>query len=262
MIAGFNYVTDLYEIYHTTENTLIRYPKDAIISTLKNYFSKDSKYHFVSDEWGYPKTPDLTNVPSDAGFHDDITTRVFIGDKHRFDKIFYPAIIVSTGNFKYVPLSMSRDHHVIDYELTKFIDGYGNSQIIRTPLAFTPGGIWEGTITIDVHSRGIREIEDLVELISILFVEIAPDTLYRSGIIIKPTLSGSASSDGDDRNDKLYKRTISLDIRGEWERRIPINGIINIISICADLGNLETTPEQLAPNLEINARLTLLDAFK
>ena len=161
MITGFNYCTDLYEIYHTTENTLIRIPKDSIIATLKNYFSKDSKYHFVADQWGYPLTPDLKNIASEAGYKDDVTTRIFIGDKHRFDKIFYPAVIVSTGSFKYVPLSMSRDHHVIDYELTQLVDGYGNSTTIRVPVAFTPGGIWEGNITIDVHSRGIREREDI-----------------------------------------------------------------------------------------------------
>jgi hypothetical protein len=261
-VVGFNHVTDLYSINNVTENTLIRVPKDSIISTLKNYFSKDSKYHFVADQWGYPLVIDLTNVPSEAGLHDDVTTRIFIGDKNRLNNIFFPAIIVSTGSYKYVPLSLNRDHHTIEYELTKYVDGYGNSQIIRTPVAFTPGGIWEGTITIDIFSRGLRERDDLVELVAILFTDLAVDTLYRSGIIIKPTLTIGSSGDTEDRNDKLYKQSINLDVRGEWERKIPINNIVNVISICADIGNLETTPEQLDPNLEINARLTLLDAFQ
>jgi hypothetical protein len=46
MSTGFNQVTDLYSIYNTVQNTMIRYPKELIIGTLKEYFAQDSRYHY------------------------------------------------------------------------------------------------------------------------------------------------------------------------------------------------------------------------
>lgn len=261
MAAGFNYVTDLYEIYNTTQNVCIRYVKDSFIATLRDYFSKDSRYHYVRDQWGYPFTPDLTNMDSSAGLHDDLTTRIYIGHKNRFDTIFYPAVLVSTGSFRSVPIGFNRDHHMVEYENLQFVDGYGNSTVIRRPVAFTPSGAWEGSVSIDILSRSQRERDDLVELIPLLFLDYNWQNFYRAGISIKPTITINASSETEDRNDKLFKQSINLDVRGEWFRKIPIDNTVDLISLCVDLGNLEVDPPVLDPNIQINANLELLDAF-
>jgi hypothetical protein len=53
-----------------------------------------------------------------------------------------------------------------------------------------------------------------------------------------------------------------LDIRTEWSREIPVDNILDIINICVDIGNLQTTPPTIAPNLSIVTSLELLDALQ
>ena len=88
--------SDFYGTYNVVQNTLMSYPKELIISVLREEFGKDSYYHYVSDEYGYPKVVDLTDVPLNAGINDNLTTRIYIGESFHFDAIFYPAILVKT----------------------------------------------------------------------------------------------------------------------------------------------------------------------
>src|SRR5580698_9615486 len=103
--------SDLDSIYHIVRNAMIVYPKEILIATLKDFFAKDSFYHYVKDAWGFTLTPDHTDLPLDAGYKipgtnilDNTTTRLFIGENYRFDTIFYPAILVKHGGSKYVPV--------------------------------------------------------------------------------------------------------------------------------------------------------------
>src|SRR5258708_1117815 len=89
--------SDLPKIYNIIQNSMILYPKELVIATLRDFFSTDSWYSYRHDAWGFPKTPDLTGVPLDAGFTDNITTRLFIGEAYRFDVIYYPSILVRHG---------------------------------------------------------------------------------------------------------------------------------------------------------------------
>lgn len=248
MSMGYNNITDLYSIYNTVQNVMIRVPKDAFIASLREFFSKDSKYHFVKDEWGYPKTPDHTDLPLDAGLYDDLTTRVYIGEQNRFDVIYYPAIIVKAGSFKYVPISLNRNRYFTEWKQQEVIDGYGNRAFMSVPDKFVLSGAWDGSINIEISSRSLRERDDLVELISMLFVDFNWNNLSRSGVSIKPDLSIGAPSESEDRNDKLFKQTITANIRGEWRREIPISNIIDTITFCVEFGRGGGLS---APNIEI-----------
>lgn len=259
--AGFNYLSDLYGLYNVVQNTFIRMPKDAIIASLKEYFGKDSLYHYVSDEWGFPKTPDHTDLDPYAGIADDLTTRVYIGEFFRYDVIYYPAILVKGGGNRSVPISFNRDAHVVEYVSTKYVDGYGNEKIISTPSHFVFNGAWEGSINIDVITRGLRERDDLVALIGLFFVDLNWNEFFKMGISIKPTVSAGPPTETEDRNDKLFRQTITVEIRTEWRREIPILNFLDIISICTQIGNLQPNPPQTAPNLEINTKLDLLSAL-
>ena len=262
MSVGFNQTTDLYDIFSVVQNTMIRFPKDQVIATLREYFADDSYYHYVRDEWGFPKTPDHTDLETGAGLNDDITTRLFIGEAYRYDGIYYPALLIRAGGFRYVPISMSRNRSVVQYTATKFIDGYGNESVFSTPSSFCAAGAWEGQINIDVLTRGLRARDDLVELIMIIFAEIRWDELSNVGVSIKPNVSVGAASEGEDRNDKLIKQTVTLDIRTEWRREIPIENLLDIINICVDMGNLEANPPVIAPNLGVVTSVDLLDALQ
>jgi hypothetical protein len=236
------------------------YPKELVIGILREEFSKDSYYKYTADEWGFPKTVDHTDLPLGAGFEDDLTTRIFIGEAFRFDVIFYPAILVKMTSARSVPISMNRNKDTIKYEKQLVIDGYGNTKQYFTPKYIDLSGAWEGTITIDIIARDIVTRDDLISFIMLLFTDIRFESMRKAGVLIKsgaPSLGGV--SEGDDRNQhKLYKATVSMDIRTEWRRLIPVERLIEQINICVDfrvIGEENITN----PNIQINETITILD---
>lgn len=262
--------SDLFGIYNIIQASMIVYPKEIIIATLRDFFSKDSYYHFSKDQWGFPNTTDHTDLPPGAdlprgpGAHPELNpspvlpTRLFIGENYRYDGIFYPAILVKSGGSRYVPISINRDQGMIKYDNILYVDGYGNETIVRKPVAFMTSGAWEGSIIIDVMTRSLRARDDLVELIGMCFTEIHFDTLHEIGIVVKPVAIG-APSESDDRNDKLFRQSLTLDIRTEWAREIPVANTIDAILFTASFGDLSTPNSPLAANLTVNTETNTSD---
>lgn len=258
MGAAIHNISDLPGIMNQVQTTMIRYPKDVIANTIKEYFSQDSYYHYVKDEWGFNKTPDHTPLAQDAGIRDNSTTRIFIGESFRFDVQYLPAVIIRSGGTKNVPISLNREQGRIDYATATFVDGYGNRVNIQVPDHYVLAGAWEGSINIDILSRGIREADEISELISMMFTDWDWNNLYRIGISVR-NVNVSSPSEMDDVNTKIHKRTVTLDIRGEWRREIPVNHLIETIRICVDIGNIEQEPPVIAPNLQINTYVEYVD---
>lgn len=259
MATGSLHRTDLYNIYDVVQNTQLAYPKELIISILRDEFSRDSYYHFAADEYGFPLTPDHTDLPLGAGVEDDSTTRIFIGEAYRFDIVYYPAILVRAGGSTYVPISINRNKETIKYAATRVIDGYGNETVFSTPTHFVLAGVWEGPINVDIMARDILTRDNLVSICNLIFADIRFEELRRAGILIKK-VSASGFSEADDRQqDKLYKASITLDIRSEWRREIPIDSVVDAIRICVEFGRVDVTPPVVAPNLQVNSYLQLID---
>lgn len=255
--------TDLYAIHNVVQNTLMAYPKELVIGILRDEFSKDSYLHYVADEWGYPKTPDLTDMPLGAGYNDDLTTRIFIGEAFRQDVIFYPALLVKMTSAKYVPIAMNRNKYVVEYEKLIVVDDRGNEKEFFNPKYFDLAGAWEGTITIDILARDILSRDTLISTVMLMFADIRFESMRKAGVLIKsgqPSLGGVSESD-DRQQEKLYKATISMEIRTEWRRLIPIDRIIERINLCVDFGVLGKDPV-INPNIQINERISLLDRIE
>lgn len=250
--------TDLYAIHNIVQNTMMSYAKELVIETLRDEFSLDSYYHFVRDPWGHPKTPNLTDVPIEAGLQDDLTTRIFIGEAFRYDMKFFPAIIVRAGGFRYVPISMSRNEGVVKYRALRILDGYGNEKIFHTPSHFALAGAWEGNLSIDILAGDIKARDEIAEIVSAILNITNFKSLVNAGVIIKPTSIGSPS-EIDDYKDKIYKISMSCDVRTEWAQNIPVDSIIDKINFCIDFGFLNANPQRIAPNLTINTTLDLVD---
>jgi hypothetical protein len=262
--------SDLYQIHNIIQASMLVYPKEVIIATLRDFFSKDSYYHYSKDQWGFANTTDHTDLPpgadlpSGVGAHPELSntvnlsTRVFIGENYRYDGIYYPAILVKSGGSKYVPISINREQGTVQYEDIIYEDGYGNQTTVSRPSKFVTAGIWEGSIIIDVFSRSLRSRDDLVELVGMCFTEIHFDSLYDVGIIVKPITIGSPT-ETDDRNDKLFKQSITLDIRTEWRREIPITNLIDAILFIVEFGDLDNPNAPIAPNLTINTEVDVND---
>jgi hypothetical protein len=249
---------------------MLSYPKEIIIATLRDYFSKDSYYYYSKDQWGFANTTDHTDLPPGAdmpygaGSNPDLSptanlsTRLFIGENYRYDGIYYPAILIKSGSSKYVPISINREKGGIQYENVLFEDGYGNQTIISRPVSFITAGVWETSVNIDVLTRSLRARDDLVELISICLTEITFESLVDVGIVIKPINIG-APSEQDDRNDKLFRQTLTLDIRTEWRREIPVGNLIDTIFFTVTFQNLENPNAPYPVNLAINTELSVTD---
>lgn len=125
MATGNYFKSDLYKIHNIIQSSMIVYPKEMIIATLRDFFSKDSYYRYISDVWGFPNTTDNTGLPIDAGLPgDDSCTRLFIGENYRYDVAFYPAILVKNSGSKSVPLSINRERGAIKYSSMQYEDGY------------------------------------------------------------------------------------------------------------------------------------------
>jgi hypothetical protein len=249
---------------------MLVYPKEIIIATLRDYFSKDSYYHYSKDQWGFANTVDHTDLPPgadlpygpganpDLSLTSNLSTRVFIGENYRYDGIHYPAILIKSGNSKYVPISINREKGGIQYDTTIFEDGYGNQSLIRRPVSFITAGVWDTSISIDVLSRSLRARDDLVELIGICLTEISFESLVDVGIVIKP-ISIGAPSESDDRNDKLFRQSINLDIRTEWRREIPVGNLIDTIVFAVTFQNIDNPAAPVPQNLAINTEVSITD---
>jgi hypothetical protein len=252
------YRSDLPGLHNVVQNSMTLYPKELVIATLRDFFSRDTYYHYAHDLWGYPQTPDHTNLPQDSGFTDSVTTRVFIGESYRFDVIYYPAIIVRHGGSTSVPISINRETSVVKWGNMVFQDGYGNMKTFPIPEYFIFAGAWEGSINIDIKARDLRARDDLVDLISLLFVDIAFNDLQKAGLVVSKVTAG-APSEADDRNDKLFIQTVTLAIRSEWRRHIPISSVIDILNFSIEFTALPSPPGVIAQNLTINLSENITD---
>jgi hypothetical protein len=260
MGTGNNVKTDLYGLYNYVQNTMISYPKELFIETLREFFSADSYYAYHRDEWGFPKTPDHTDLPSHSGLSDNVTTRLFIGEAYRYDVIYYPALIIRNAGSRSVPLSMSRDKGSLQWQDILFVDGYGNEKIFQIPSYFVQSGAWEGSVTVDIETRSPRARDELADLVSLVFVDTRFEDMKNSGVVIKSgSPTAGSPSETDDRNDKLFKQTITFEIRSEWRRHIPVNNVVEVINVCADVGNLAHNPPAFSPNLKISTTVELLN---
>ena len=256
MGTGSFFSSNLFSLYNVIQNTQILAPKELLLSNLRNYFSKDTKYHYVKDAWGFPKTGDLTDVPSNAGTNDDLTTRIFIGTEQRFDIAYFPAVIVKYSGGTFVPISINEEQDCIQYDYRLYIDGYGKKYNVQIPVGFIYAGAYESTFSIDVLTEGPQDRSTIVEAICMLFQSIARNELTRAGLFIKSVKTDAESSEIY-QNDMVYKQTITLECRSEYRRLIPIENIVEVIDLCVEFGNIgNNLPD---PNLQINYQFSFDD---
>jgi len=254
--SGGFFTSDLYSAYNVIQNTQILFPKALLIAALREYFAKDTKYHYVSDEWGFPKTPDHTDLDPAAGFYDDATTRIYIGQEDRFDIPYYPAVLVRYSGARYFPISINQEQDCVQYGYRLFIDGYGNKHSLRIPVYFIFAGAWDINIDIEVMAEGPQDRSTIVEAISMLLQSNIRNELTYDGLFIK-SLSVGAETKELYQNDNIYKQTISLECMGEYRRLLPVSNVIEVITACIEVGHYTDEVWVPDPNLTIQFQLDL-----
>lgn len=260
--------SNLMSLHNMVQFSMLVYPKEIIIATLRDFFSKDDYYHFSKDQWGFVNTTDHTDLPpgadlpmihnKDGANQDGLSTRLFIGENYRYDGIYYPSVLVKSGGSRYVPISINRDQDGVQYEDIIFEDGYGNQSVVHRPAYFITAGVWEGSIIIDVMTRSLKSRDEITEAIATCFTEITYDNIFDVGIVIKPLSIGPAS-ESDDRNDKLFRQSLTLEIRTEWRREIPIGNLIDAIFFTTSFQDVTHPGSPVAANLTVNTEVSLTD---
>lgn len=256
MVSSHVFKSDLNKLHGIVQNMMNLHTKELVLFALRDFFAKDTFYRYVSDHYGFPQVVDVTDMPLDAGISDDSTTRLCIQQAFKMESDFYPAIIVRSGAFNSVPISFNRETGSVQWGDMVFQDGYGNIKTFKEPKHFIAAGAWEGNINIDVLARDMRTKDDLIDLISVQFVDVYFNEMVKEGLIVL-NVSTSGPSETDDRNAKLYKDTVNLRIRTEWRRHINIENIINVVGFAVDFGQVpDGTP---APNMTINTNKTMVE---
>jgi hypothetical protein len=154
-----------------------------------------------------------------------------------------------------VPISINREQDSVQYDDFLYDDGY-NQIAVRKPVSFITAGAWEGQVIVDVITRSLRSRDDLVSALAMCFTELSFDDLKDVGVVIKP-ISWSSPTESEDRSDKLFRQSLTLDVRTEWRREIPIKNIIDSIFFTVDFGNLSDPNSVMAPNLTINTQIAI-----
>lgn len=254
--------SDLNRVFGIVQGSMIIYPKELIITRLRDFFAHDHLYQYVKDEWGFPKVLDNTDVPLDAGIFDKSITRIDITESFKHRVSWYPCILVKNSGVRSVPFSINRDYGTYETEDRLFVDGYGNSTIFKNPSKFIFNGVFEGQITINVIAKSTKERDEMSELVMMYFSDIGLDDFYESGISIKPGgVSAGSSAETADANDYLYSIPITIDYRMEWRREVPIANIIQSIFFSVEFQNINNPDSVPAQNLTINTDVSLLDTM-
>lgn len=234
MATGFRVYSDLFDIANFVQQTAVSQGKNLIIDALREHFRKDTFYRYTTDAFGFPLTPDLTDLPPDI--QEERTTRIYIGDIYRFDKRFWPSITVRHSSGRYKPVSFNQNH-TTRYRLDLVLDGYGGKSYIRVPTHLVIAGAWEQTFEVLVAAESTPDREELSDIVSGFFQGVVRNELTRAGLFVRGVSIGGEREE-DWGNEKVYVQSINLECYSEWRREIPIENLVETINFCFNYGLL------------------------
>nr|BDD46261.1 hypothetical protein 93 [bacterium] len=202
------------------QQVCITQPKNLLIDVLRKYFSNDSIFTFRMDEFGYPLTRDLTGIEIDS----EETTQILISDIFRYEVKFYPAIIIKNSGGQYKPISFNQNA-TFKYRKDRVEDAAGLISETLTPSHRVYAGAWSMNFDVSVYSESQTELEELVDIVTLLLQYVAWNELRANGLFIN-SLSIGAESAEPYANDYVYNQTISLTTYSEWRVEIPLDNVI------------------------------------
>ena len=208
---------------HIIQQVCITQPKNLLIDVLRKHFSRDNIFTYRADEYGFPLTTDLTGLDIDS----PLTTKIMISDSYRYEVKFFPAIIISSNGGSYKPVSFNQNA-TLRYRKNIVEDIFGVKREISVPTHRVYAGAWDMNFDIKIYSESHSELEELVEIVAMIFQYVSWQELNQNGVFIKNISIGSESAEPY-ANDYVYSQTISLPIRTEWRAEIPLDNLIEKI---------------------------------
>ena len=235
MAVGHRVYSDLFDLSHFVQQTSVAHSKNLIIDELREYFKHDVIYKFREDGFGFPLTPDHTDLPPDI--QEERSTRIYIGDIFRYDKRYWPSVTVrySSGRTYHVSFNQNK---TTKYRLDLVLDSYGERSYLRVPTHEVYAGAWDQSFEIIIAAQDIPNREELTDLISSFFISQIRQEIYESGLFIK-NVSLGAEREEDWGNEKVYLQSITLDTFTEWRKEVPLNSnnLVEAINFCFEYEN-------------------------
>jgi hypothetical protein len=228
MATGHKVYSDLLHLSNFITNTAVSQGKNLLIDTLREYFRQDTFYKYRTDAFGFPLTPNLTDMP--PNIQEERTTRIFIGDVFRYDKRFWPAIVIKYSSGRTYHVSFNQEH-TTKYRLDLVVDGYGNKSYIHVPTHHVMAGAWEQTFEVLIAAESIPDREELTDIVASFLIGKSRQELYEAGLFVKNVSLGSEREE-DWGNDKVYIQSITVETFSEWRIEIPINDLVQMINMC------------------------------
>lgn len=255
-IGSHRAISDIFDLENIVQQTGIVHGKNILVDTLRDIFSHDRQYKYVSDVFGFPKTPSHLGLNPEAGLDDEETTRIFIGTAYRYDIKFNPSIIVRSTGTRYVPISFNQNRLNTLYRKELIMDGYGNKAVVNTPYAYTQVGAWDQTFEVKIIAENEMDREEITDIVSSALMMTRRIDLERAGLHIKD-VSTSAETETQYANDHLYMISVNVSARSEFKTSIPIHDVCERIGICLTFRTLPDGP--VADGLTINEQITQAD---
>ena len=234
MATSHRVYSDLFELSDFVRQTAVTQGKNLLIDSLREHFKQDTIYRYSTDAFGFPLTPDLTDLPPDIG--ETRTTRIFIGDIFRYDKRYLPSITVRQTSGRYYAVSFNQEG-TTRYRVDLVLDGYGNRSLIKVPTHKVYAGGWDQTFEVTIAAESTLDREELSDIVSSYLIGVARQPLQEAGLFVK-TVSHGGEREEDWANDKVYVQPVTVETFSEWRREIPIDGIVEFINFCFEFGIL------------------------
>lgn len=234
MSTSFRVYSDLFEISDFVKQTAVAQGKNLLIDSLRELFRQDTIYRYSTDAFGFPLTPDLTDLPPDIG--ETRTTRIFVGDIFRYDKRYLPSITVRQTSGRYYAVSFNQEG-TTRYRVDLVLDGYGNRSLMKIPTHKVFAGGWDQTFEVLIAAESTSDREELSDIVSSYLIGVARQPLQDAGLFIK-TVSHGGEREEDWANDKIYMQPISVETFSEWRREIPMDSVVEYINFCFEMGVL------------------------
>ncbi len=237
MVSSHKAYSDLFSVANFVRQVAVSQGKNLLIDALREHFKQDRFYRFTTDAFGFALTPDLTDLPPDI--QEERTTRIYIGDLFRYDKRYWPSIVVRHSSGRYKPVSFNQNVTTTKYRVDLVLDGYGGRSFINVPTHHVVAGAWEQSFEILIASEGIPDREELTDIVSSFLIGKARQELYEAGLFVKSVSMGGEREE-DWGNDKVFLQSINVDTYSEWRREIPIDNLIETINFCFKYGLFDT----------------------
>ena len=236
MTTSHRVYSNLFELSDFVQQVAVSQGKNLIIDTLREYFKQDVFYKYTTDGFGFPLTPDMTDLPPDI--QEERTTRIFIGDIFRYDKRYWPSIVVRHSSGRTYHVSFNQNY-TTRYRLDLVVDGYGERSYIRVPTHRVIAGAWDQSFEVQIAAESINDREELTDIVSSFFIGMIRQEIYESGLFIRNVSLGGEREE-DWGNDKVFLQSITIDTYSEWRREIPIdaNDLLESINFCFNYGIL------------------------